>query len=627
MPQCLSYSLLLQVIIFLSQVNAFGKTDSLFYFPLDTHDFDSVNLAYLAQYYHDSTGKFSAEEVRHRTFLPADEFPVKDQRFFITRGNIWVKFGMINHTDDTLTCFHRLDWHSFIDQYDWEAPLQPLQKRGKMRPLRVASVFEYGHFQVKIPPRDTLKLLYSINNRLAKRNRNYFHIILFSEVGYHRFMENLESKGFLKDQMNFFLIAFLFSVAFFTFFQYFQIKDATYLAYFCYVFLSMLYLFRDSGIIKIITPFFHQVPELVAYSGPFFTVATNLCYLVFLQLFLELKTTDPRLNKFLNVLAAILFFTFVADVVFLAMTQEIKLHLFFFTIFRLIINLLSIGVLVRIIMYGQGKLRYYIIAGLTGLMVGSILNLGLGAINIYSSKQLSSSLSGAYVAILPDLALTIGIIFELVCFSLGLGYKTHLKTREKVKAEEHLRAKEKEAEYLYRIQAIRNRFYTNITHEFRTPLTIIIGVAQQLKKSMASTLKDSTSFVSHLDMIKRNGQQVLQLVNQMLELSRLESGKIELNHIQGDLINFLKYLTESFHSMAENKAIDLHFLSDQEELQMDYDPERIQQIFYNILSNALKFTPEGWTCLCTSFTSHRGSGALCTNEDKRYGNRDSRGSG
>ena len=79
----------------------------------------------------------------------------------------------------------------------------------------------------------------------------------------------------------------------------------------------------------------------------------------------------------------------------------------------------------------------------------------------------------------------------------------------------------------------------------------------------------------------------------MLDLSKLEVGKLSLKYIHGDIVNFLKYLTESFHSAAENQAIQLHFLSDLEELHMDYDPDRLQQIFFNLLSNALKFTPDG----------------------------------
>ncbi|MFN7115951.1 MAG: ATP-binding protein, partial [Saprospiraceae bacterium] len=143
-----------------------------------------------------------------------------------------------------------------------------------------------------------------------------------------------------------------------------------------------------------------------------------------------------------------------------------------------------------------------------------------------------------------------------------------------------------EAARLIELDAVKTRLYTNITHEFRTPLTIILGMAQQV-------LDDPKNYFRQgLEMIIRNGQNLLSLVNQMLDLSKLESGKMHLNLMQSDVISFLKYLLESFHSLAVNKNIQLHFLADQDELIMDYDAERLQQIISNLLSNAIKFTPE-----------------------------------
>lgn len=146
---------------------------------------------------------------------------------------------------------------------------------------------------------------------------------------------------------------------------------------------------------------------------------------------------------------------------------------------------------------------------------------------------------------------------------------------------------EAESRRLKELDQVKSRLYTNITHEFRTPLTIILGVAKQVKVQVQEKVADQ------LEMIQRNGQMLLQLINQMLDLSKLEVGKLELNYVHQDLIYFLRYLSESFHSAAESRAVQLHFLSDIDELVMDYDPKYLQQIFFNLLSNALKFTPEG----------------------------------
>jgi signal transduction histidine kinase len=93
-------------------------------------------------------------------------------------------------------------------------------------------------------------------------------------------------------------------------------------------------------------------------------------------------------------------------------------------------------------------------------------------------------------------------------------------------------------------------------------------------------------------MIIRNGQNLLKLVNEMLDLSKLETGKMSLQLVNGDMINFLRYIVEAFHSLAESQHKQLHFLSEIDSLHVVYDPEKIRKVVTNLLSNALKFTPE-----------------------------------
>ncbi len=131
-----------------------------------------------------------------------------------------------------------------------------------------------------------------------------------------------------------------------------------------------------------------------------------------------------------------------------------------------------------------------------------------------------------------------------------------------------------EAKRLKELDRFKTKLYTNITHEFRTPLTVILGVAKEA-------------------IVQRNARRLLHLVNQMLDLSRLESGHLKLNLVQADVLAFLKYVAESFHSLAEQKDIELTFRAETEKWVMDYDPECLQQVVGNLLSNAVKFTPEG----------------------------------
>jgi DNA-binding response OmpR family regulator/two-component sensor histidine kinase len=96
-----------------------------------------------------------------------------------------------------------------------------------------------------------------------------------------------------------------------------------------------------------------------------------------------------------------------------------------------------------------------------------------------------------------------------------------------------------------------------------------------------------------LGLIKRNGDRLLNLVNRILDLAKLESGSLALNLKNGNIISYLNYLVHSFHSYAQSKDIHIKFLTELDHLDMDYDEEKIQQIITNLLSNAIKFTPEG----------------------------------
>ncbi len=149
------------------------------------------------------------------------------------------------------------------------------------------------------------------------------------------------------------------------------------------------------------------------------------------------------------------------------------------------------------------------------------------------------------------------------------------------------RLAENETVRLKELHDTKSRLYTNITHEFRTPLTIIMGMAKQIKENPKAYLHNG------LDLINRNGEQLLGLVNQLLDLSKLEGGKMEFKPVQGDVVVFLKNQIEGLTPYAADKGIGLHFIPDMERVDMEYDPDKLQQVVANILSNAIKFTPKG----------------------------------
>ncbi len=152
--------------------------------------------------------------------------------------------------------------------------------------------------------------------------------------------------------------------------------------------------------------------------------------------------------------------------------------------------------------------------------------------------------------------------------------------RQRFSEQEKLRLKE--------LDDFKSRFFTNITHEFRTPLTVMLGMSEQLAKEEKDEPKRNK-----LGLIKRSGENLLRLVNQILDLAKLETNALKMNYIQGDILVFIRYIAESLHSLANAQNLLLRVESDQAKIVMDYDPERFLQIIHNLLSNAIKFTPSG----------------------------------
>lgn len=187
------------------------------------------------------------------------------------------------------------------------------------------------------------------------------------------------------------------------------------------------------------------------------------------------------------------------------------------------------------------------------------------------------------ITILPPWQLTIWAKILYLFLAAGLLYSLY---RYQLKRKLALA----EARRLQELDQVKTKLFTNITHEFRTPLTLIQGMAEQTINRKGKLPAEKN--LENARIVKRNSAQLLNLINQMLDLRKLESGAMPLRMIQGDVLQYLRYLIESFHSYAQDKGVKLHFLARQKELIMDYDPEKLLYIVSNLLSNAIKFTPK-----------------------------------
>ncbi|WP_367388555.1 ATP-binding protein [Lewinella sp. LCG006] len=143
----------------------------------------------------------------------------------------------------------------------------------------------------------------------------------------------------------------------------------------------------------------------------------------------------------------------------------------------------------------------------------------------------------------------------------------------------------REKDRFQELDQLKSRFFANISHEFRTPLTLIMGPLNQLKEKQPDPEDRKLMGLMH-----RNAERLLNLINQILDLSKLEAGKMKLDLQQVNFPALLKGIVMSFESFAEQQGVRLHFASEVDELTLAVDPAKMEQIFNNLLSNAFKFT-------------------------------------
>ncbi|MCB0839540.1 MAG: response regulator, partial [Bacteroidetes bacterium] len=155
------------------------------------------------------------------------------------------------------------------------------------------------------------------------------------------------------------------------------------------------------------------------------------------------------------------------------------------------------------------------------------------------------------------------------------------------KAQIALELEKAEAASLREMDRVKSHFFANISHEFRTPLTLILG---PLKKLMSGSLEENPRL--YFQLMKRNAERLLQLINQLLDLSKLEAGKMELRLEKGDIMAFFRSVAGNFISQANAKNIHFDIQIPTDPLITAFDADKLEKVVNNLLSNAFKFTPE-----------------------------------
>jgi signal transduction histidine kinase/ligand-binding sensor domain-containing protein/DNA-binding response OmpR family regulator len=180
-----------------------------------------------------------------------------------------------------------------------------------------------------------------------------------------------------------------------------------------------------------------------------------------------------------------------------------------------------------------------------------------------------------------EILVILAILFVIYSILIFLINRNHLK--------HELIYERKRTMKLHELDMMKVHFYTNVSHELRTPLTLILSPLDKMLQTEMST----NEMKSYLSIMKRNTQQLLRMVNQLLDFRKAETGNLKLDLSMGDIVSYIKSIVSTFEPLAEDKKINLEFTSSEKEIHTFFDEDKLEKIINNLLSNSFKFTPVG----------------------------------
>ncbi|MFQ5571434.1 MAG: sensor histidine kinase, partial [Rhodothermales bacterium] len=200
----------------------------------------------------------------------------------------------------------------------------------------------------------------------------------------------------------------------------------------------------------------------------------------------------------------------------------------------------------------------------------------------------------------PGFFVYVSIVPIACTFISMLLYHTRYEQYAALQKSEHLTEQlEVQAEQLQEMDRLKARFFANISHEFRTPLTLLLGPIQDALNSAYGSFSDR--YTHQLAVMQRNAlRQGKQLINELLALSKVDAGRMTPSLRPGNLTRFLREIVSSFAALAERKDVMLEFHSEPEALSLAFDADKVEKMITNLLSNAFKYTPDTERLLFTN---------------------------
>ena len=369
----------------------------------------------------------------------------------------------------------------------------------------------------------------------------------------------------------------------------------------------------------IVAPYFHA-QNIFHSVKPAWLLVINIEALLMVGLFFSGLKFLNCLLKVPQSLSNYFYFTYITIPInfLLTLTSNfISLEFYFFNILKYVLGIIVINVVLVYSVYGIWIYRqrlykkgFFIILylGFILLTANILIYRSIELLNIPTILTFNHYLSAIILYVFAyALSVKFNIeYFELKELKINLETKVIERTEDLRKANTLLEERNSEiekqkeeivtindqlmdrAKKLSELDEAKSRFFTGISHEFRTPLTLIIGPLETLLPHT----KDE-KIKAEYNLMLRQAKRLLELINQLLELSKLQKGMMVLNIAQGNFNRFIRTIVSAYSSLANELGIQLYFLEEIKEVTYDFDKDKIEKIVTNLITNALKFTPRG----------------------------------
>jgi signal transduction histidine kinase/DNA-binding response OmpR family regulator len=348
-----------------------------------------------------------------------------------------------------------------------------------------------------------------------------------------------------------------------------------------YLFYTLSLLFTLAYLIVIMfeasVSFWHSYPYARPLLQHIFQTLSHLAYFQFVRFFIQTPIFQPGFDKALNAATLLGVIYLLVDIPMMAIFQVVAYpHSTVWNGVRIFLLIFGVASLLIWVRTSSHSLKNYLAFGTAAVLLGSLAGFLL-------------SLFPNWLAYMPGLLnqqvlyFRAGIIIEIIFFSLGLGYKHRLDEKAKLQAEAKLEKEHLQLVSLREMDKMKSSFFSGISHEFRTPLTLIMSHSEE---QLRLGTEPRTAFQS----IASNGRKLLHLITQLLELSRIEAGSFRLKMEKIAIVSFTCEKVKAFYPIARQKDIKLIETYPPKDQEVVTDGVAFEMIINNLVSNAIKYT-------------------------------------